>query len=299
MSLKKINTKMNKIILGTAQFGMDYGINNKTGQISKENTFAILNKALESGIDTLDTANLYGESEKKIGDFIKESGEKFKIISKLPKCSLSEVKKIFDTSLEKLNVDMFYGYIIHNFEYYKENPKVWNILEELKAKGKVEKIGFSLYFPYELEYILQNKISIDLVQVPYNIFDQRFDQYFSILKDKNVEIHIRSVFLQGLVFKNPETLDRYFEKIKEKIANIHLISEQFNIPLVALCLNFTMLNKFINKVVVGIDSMENFEEILFSGSYIKGVEDIINSLFGFKEEDENIILPFNWKLKKD
>ncbi|MDD2889008.1 MAG: aldo/keto reductase [bacterium] len=290
---------MNKIILGTAQFGMDYGINNKTGQISKENTFAILNKALESRIDTLDTANSYGESEKKIGDFIKESGKKFKIISKLPKCNLSEVKNIFDTSLEKLDIDMFYGYILHNFEYYKENPGVWNILEELKFRGKVKKIGFSLYFPYELDYILQNKINIDLVQVPYNIFDQRFEQYFSILKDKNVEIHIRSVFLQGLVFKNPETLDKYFEKIKGKIANIHLISEQSNIPLVALCLNFTVLNKFINKVVVGIDSMKNFEEILFSENYIKSVESIINSLFGFKEEDENIILPFNWKLKKD
>lgn len=289
----------NKIVLGTAQFGMDYGINNKRGKIPKDEVFEIFNLALKSGVNTLDTAYSYGESETIIGEFTAEYKKEFQIISKLPKCELSEVEKILNSSLFKLNIDTIYGYMIHNFQYYIENPRIWNILEIMKLNGKIKKIGISLYYPYELEYLIKNGIKIDLIQVPYSIFDQRFEQYISELKNSGVEIYVRSVFLQGLFFKNPDELTGDFEKIKEKIAHLTLLSTKLNVPIAALCINFAILNEFVDRVVVGVDSIDNFRDIISSSKYIAGTKKVLSELYSFKENDENIILPLNWKVIKN
>lgn len=290
--------KPNKIALGTAQFGMDYGINNLSGKIPEKEVFEILYEASSSGIDTLDSAYAYGDSEAVIGNFIRESKKDFKIVSKSPKCEIEEMESIFDSSLKQLGINAFYGYLIHSFDHYRKYPEIWNILEKLKSNEKIEKIGFSLYFPSELEYILANNLNIDIIQVPYSIFDQRFAQYFQELKNKDVEIHVRSVFLQGLVFRNPDELDNYFTKIKEKLVNLKSLSIKQDIPVVAFCLNFAVLNRFIDKVVVGVDSLNNLKQIVSSLDYQRDVQNIISKLSVFKEEDENLILPFNWKVNR-
>lgn len=287
---------MSKIALGTAQFGMDYGINNKRGKIPREEVFEILNRASEYGIDTLDTAYAYGESETIIGEFIRDCNKKFKIISKLPKCEIKEVKNMFASSLKRLNTDMLYGYIIHSFKDYMENHEIWNILEDIKSDGKVKKTGFSVYTPDELDYLKKNKLKIDIIQVPYSIFDRRFERYFDELKNNGVEIHVRSVFLQGLVFKNPEELSSYFVKIKEKITKLNSLSGRLNVPIAALCLNFAVLNRFIDKVIVGVDSIENFTEIIDSSEHIPVTRNVYEDFFCFREDDEKIILPTNWNL---
>lgn len=286
----------NKIALGTAQFGMDYGINNKRGKIPKNEVFEILNEATRSGIDTLDTAFVYGNSEVVIGEFIRERKIEFKIVSKLPKCDIHEAKKVFASSLDQLGIEAFYGYLFHSFQHYREHPEIWNIMEQLKSKGKIEKIGFSLYYLHELDYLLQNKISMDIIQVPFSIFDQRFASYFQELKTKGVEIHVRSVFVQGLVFQNHVELDSYFAKIKEKLVNLNSLSTKHEIPIVALCLNYAVLNRFVDKIVVGVDSILNLKEIVSSLDYLADVKSIITELSSLKEDDENMILPLNWKL---
>lgn len=290
--------KQNKIALGTAQFGMDYGINNQRGKIPETEIFEILYEASRSGIDTLDSAYAYGDSEAVIGSFIRESKTDFKIVSKSPKCDIEETEIIFNSSLKRLGIRALYGYLIHDFAHYRKYPELWDIMGDLKSRGKIEKIGFSLYFPSELDYILENKLNIDIIQVPYSIFDQRFAQYFQELKNNDVEIHVRSVFLQGLVFRNPDELDNYFTKIKEKLVNLNSLSIKQNIPIVALSLNFAALNSLVDKVVVGVDSLNNLKEIISSLDYHREVQNIISELYWFKEEDENIILPFNWKVNR-
>jgi aryl-alcohol dehydrogenase-like predicted oxidoreductase len=290
--------KPNKIALGTAQFGMDYGINNQRGKIPEKEVFEILCEASRSGIDTLDSAYAYGDSEAVIGNFIRESKKDFKIVSKSPKYEIEEMENIFDSSLKQLGINAFYGYLIHSFDHYRKYPEIWNKLEKLKSDEKIEKIGFSLYFPSELDYILEKNLNIDIIQVPYSIFDQRFAQYFQELKNNGVEIHVRSVFLQGLVFRNPGELDYYFIKIKEKLVNLNSLSIKQNIPIVALCLNFAALNRSVDKVVVGVDSLNNLKEIVSSLDYHGDVQNIFSKLSWFKEEDENIILPFNWKVNR-
>jgi len=291
-----MNKGKNKIALGTAQFGMDYGINNKKGKIPKDEVFKILTESLNFNIDILDTAYAYGESELVIGEFIKNNQKQFRIISKLPECTPEKVIGLFEESLKHLGVDSLYGYMIHSFGQYQKNPEIWEILKDLRSNGKIKKIGFSLYYPSELDHLLENRIEFDLIQVPYNIFDQRFGQYFSKLKEKEIEIYVRSVFLQGLVFKNPSQLDEYFAAIKEKLRRLHSLCAKIDVPVVSLCLNFAILNKFVDRVVVGVDSFDNFKEIVSSGDYIKDVETLYKELESFKLNDEKIILPFNWKV---
>ena len=293
-----LKMEKNKIALGTAQFGMDYGINNIKGKISESEVFEILNESLISGIEILDTAYAYGNSELVIGNFIENYGNVFKIISKLPTCDPDDIKNIFESSLEHLGVDMLYGYMCHSFQHYRDNPEIWNILKELKSEGKIEKIGLSLYHPSELEYIIEKKIDLDIIQVPYSVFDQRFEQYFPLLKNMGVEIFVRSVFLQGLVFKEPSELSDNFKKISGKIANLHSLAAELNIPIAAMCLNFAVLNKFVDHVVVGVDSLQNLKEIVSSSVHRVDVEDVLQKLYLLREDDENMILPNNWKVNR-
>lgn len=289
---------MNKIALGTAQFGMDYGINNKPGMVGPDEVRLILDEAVAAGIDTVDTAYYYGQSEKRIGDFLRKGGRHLKLISKQPVCRHDEVKKFLLESLSRLGARRLYGYLVHSFESYKKDETVWAELEELKAEGKAAKIGFSLYSPFELEYILKKNLAIDMIQVPFSIFDQRFGPYLSELKNRKVEIYARSVFLQGLVFNNPYTLDKYFAKIKDRIEALNSLSARLGMSIASLCVGFVTSNGNIDKAVVGVDSLENLIEITGIAQDIPLPKNIAGELSGLRIDDDDILLPFNWKLSK-
>ena len=281
---------MSKLALGTVQFGLDYGINNQRGKVPENEAVEILEYAFKSGIDTLDTAAAYGSSEEVIGKFIRKNPKAFKIVSKLPKCRSEEVIGIVERSLERLKGPSLYGYLLHDFKSFQGDPEILNGLNALKACGRIRKVGFSLYYPAELEFLLQNKVEFDLLQVPYSIFDQRFGKYFKKMKDQGVEVHTRSTFLQGLVFKPPRELAPFFDAIKDKLSKLADISEP-----VSACLGFVLLNKQIDRVVVGVDSRKNLEEIIRSADMAGRVADIYDDLAALKEDSENILLPFNWK----
>ena len=285
---------MHRLVLGTAQFGLDYGINNSSGKIPSEEALPILNQAIKLGIDSLDTARGYGESEQIVGNFIRQTKEKIKIISKLPNCHASEVESVVDLSLKTLNIEQFYGYLVHDYDHYIENPEIWDELKKLKDKGKIKKIGFSLYYPKQLENILE-KHQIDIVQIPYNIFDQRFEAQLEMLKERGIESFIRSVFLQGLVFKRSSSLHPFFNNLKGRIDLLNSIAEKNKVPIEAICLNFALTNRFVDKVIIGIDNAEHLKKLVVSLNYYKNIESLKETLLEFKEDDENLILPFLWK----
>ncbi|MHA1381292.1 MAG: aldo/keto reductase [Candidatus Helarchaeota archaeon] len=282
-----------KLALGSAQFGMKYGINNPRGKIPEIEVKNILKFAYKSEIDTIDTAYSYGESERVIGNIINEGKFNLKIVSKFPS-SNENLIDIFNKTLSRLSMDKIYGYIFHSFSSFIENKKNFEILKVLKKEGKIDKIGFSLYYPNELEYLLSTNIDFDIIQVPYSIFDQRFSRYFEQLKYKQIEIHTRSVFLQGLVFKNPDDLKENFKKIIPKLKVIQNIAYNFNINVSDVFLNFAILNPYIDKVVIGVDSIENLKSNIMSLKNIEIVKSVYQNLINLYEEDESIILPFNW-----
>ena len=289
---------LNRIALGTAQFGYNYGIANKRGRIPEDEVFDILKFAAASEIDTIDTAHSYGESEAVIGKFLARFDKKFKVISKLPDVGpggADSVEVSLRESLGRLKQNRIYGYLIHKFDNLVTYKNLWVKLESFKKHGLVEKIGASLYKPEELEYLLNNHVPLDMVQVPYNIFDQRFAEYFHILKAENVEIHTRSVFLQGLFLMDRDEAANRFQTAKTAIEKLHAVSSDYDIPMHSLCLCFVLLNEHIDKVVFGIDSLGHLKQNIASLEYYEKVRGIHSILELLQFHDEGVILPYNWK----
>ncbi len=287
---------ISRLALGTVQFGVDYGINNATGKIPETDVQKILEYAHLSGIDTLDTAYGYGNSEEVIGKSLGNLHIDFNIISKYP---LTDDKKVslidvFHESIKRLKIDTLYGYMFHNYQAFEKNPDNIEILYKLRYEGLIKKIGFSLYYTKELDTILNNKIKFDLIQIPYSLFDQRFEEYFPKLKKLGVEIHTRSVFLQGLVFKKTVELKNNFGKIKNKIETLNRLAEELDTNVSSLCLNFALFNELIDKVVIGVDNIFNLKESIEHVNENRKVQGIYRELKDLIEHDEQIILPINW-----
>ena len=286
-----------KIALGTVQFGLDYGINNLAGQIPRNEVFEILEFAHKNGICMLDTAAAYGNSETIIGNFISKTKiADFKIISKYSSMEVEEDEineAILVDSIKKLNVKSLYGYLAHDFKKFRNNVKQIKKFLDLKKTGLINKIGFSFYNPQDLQFLIENKIEFDIIQIPYNVFDRRFESYFTILKEKNVEIHIRSCFLQGLVFMKPEKLPVNLVGISHKLSQLQSIAANSNISIHFLCLSFCLANTNIDKVILGVDSLQNLKDNI-SNLNNKTEQTVTDQLCALKEENESLILPINW-----
>jgi aryl-alcohol dehydrogenase-like predicted oxidoreductase len=282
---------LNKIALGTVQFGLNYGINNDAGQINFEEAKKILALCVESGIDTIDTAYAYGNSETVLG---KIGIKQFKTISKLP-TDYDNVLSTFKQSLERLNTDSVYGYMLHNFSIYRNNKAIINELYELRNQGLVSKIGVSLYSPAELEELFEDEVELDIVQVPYNLFDRRFEDSFDKLKKQGVEIHTRSAFLQGLFFKASGSLPTYFNELKSKFEEIENFKKKYNLSTIETCLGYILKNHSIDKVVIGVDSVRQLNDNI---NAISSISNNINweELRDLRVDDINIINPSMWKI---
>lgn len=290
-------TVSHKISLGTAQFGLGYGIANRRGKISKKEAFEILDYAFRAGVDTIDTASAYGDSENLIGEFVGKNKCTFKIISKFS-YSGSETEKgvedILHSSLSRLKADRIYGYLVHKFEDFLKNNALWDTLIGLKKKGLIEKIGFSIYTTEELKKIVDKRIPFDILQIPYSVFDRRFEGSLSLLKERGVEICSRSAFLQGLVFMEPETLPRSLAGAGNSVRMLRNLSAENNMPVGAVCLNFALTNPHIDKVIIGVDGLRHLKDNLADIRFMEKVRSIHDRLNGLMIKDEDILLPYRW-----
>lgn len=288
---------LDKIALGTVQFGIAYGISNKIGMVPEEEVAGILEYAHRKGINTLDTAYSYGETEKIIGEFISKSGKNFNIISKLPDLNFSDkadIEKHFFETLKKLQQQKIYGYLVHKFGNILKDKALLSKLESLKKKKLIQKIGASLYKTEELQYLLDNNMPFDMLQIPYSIFDRRFENYLGLLKKNNVEVHVRSVFLQGLVFLKPGNLPANLIDAGEYITKLQNLASGHGISISSLCLNFALLNTYIDKVIIGVDSLAHLKKNIEDTCLIEKVRNMRGVLNDLHIKDEDIILPYKW-----
>jgi aryl-alcohol dehydrogenase-like predicted oxidoreductase len=272
-----------KIGLGTVQFGLDYGISNKSGKTNSDEVSKILEYALKQWIDTLDTASAYGEAEKILGE---NDLSGFRIISKfMPSQGGENVSSQLHKSLERLKQNKIYGYLAHRPMDVLENPEQWDELIKLKEENLVSKIGFSLNKPEELSELIKKDFIPDLIQVPYNYFDNRFEEQMIDLHSKGCEIHTRSAFLQGLFFVNPDSMSSHFDEIKPEIK--FLQSSVKNLP--GSLLRHIINLSFIDKVIIGVENLKQLEENLVnieSGEELPKVS---------KHIPENILMPSLWQ----
>lgn len=290
---------MSQLALGTVQFGLDYGISNTNGKISPVESLKILDYAERCSISLLDTAAAYGNSETVLGNIlINKKRNSFKIVTKLPICKKSQMKVHINESIKKLKSDSIYGVLFHNFQALSSDFTKWDILVSLKSVGKISKIGISLYNPVEWLALKENNIVPDIVQLPFSIFDQRFRPFFSEMKTLGIEIHVRSIFLQGLFFRNPDDLPDFFLPVKEELYKLKKLSESSSSSITSLCMNFVKDFKEISYVVLGVDSLEQLKDNIKSFyNTDKGFNKIKTELLQINIQDERMILPYLWPIK--
>jgi aryl-alcohol dehydrogenase-like predicted oxidoreductase len=283
---------MLKLALGTVQFGLAYGINNQSGVPKDAELKSIFCLAKQSGIDVLDTAQAYGNSEERIGDL---TNDEFKVISKFKKISPPFP---FDTelreSLKKLRTDSLYGYMAHDVDLLLENPSWWEGLKLTKEEGLVKKIGYSLYSVNQLEPLLAKQMIPDIIQFPYNIFDRQFESHFIELRGMGVEIHTRSVFLQGLYFMSPEGLPSKIKSLQSAMHELSNISLEFEIPIGTIALNYVIQNPLIDKVVIGVDSEIQLKQNIEMLKQSELPSCLVNKINNICIDDKSLLNPVNW-----
>ena len=284
-----------KLCLGTVQFGLDYGISNKRGKVLQEEIEKILTFSHDNGIVMIDTAYAYGNSEFVLGEAIAKIGKSFHVITKYPATTDIRPFQWIDTSLKQLKTEKLYGYLFHNYSVFKEHPEYIEDFQRIKQCDKCEKIGFSLYYPSEAEYIMKNNIPCDVVQVPYNIFDQRFADLFVDLKNHGIDIYVRSIFLQGLFFIDPDNLDNRFDAIKNLLKEIYQLANDNLLNVATLCLGFVNLSREVEYTVIGIDSLSTLKKNVRNYTLLEKINIPYSCFERFAVNDESIILPFNWQ----
>lgn len=258
-----------KIALGTVQFGQNYGVANESGQVSAHECSLILDEAFSYGIDTIDTAIGYGESEAVLGQFDLEG---WKIISKLPPLPDSEfgsasswVADQVTASLDRLKVGSLYGILLHCPDQLcsSNGQDIYRALIRLKELGHVQKIGISIYSPDELDKIFQ-EMHFDIVQAPLSILDRRLihSGWLARLSEANVEIHIRSIFLQGLLLMSNEKRPKKFDRWQSVWSEWSRWLLKNNLSPLEACLGYALSINEVDKVVVGVDSISHLSEIL-------------------------------------
>jgi len=284
-----------KIALGTAQFGSVYGITNVLGRPSGNEVRHILTIAHKFGIDMLDTAISYGESERILGN---NGIRDYKVVTKLPRIPqnvgnlVNWVKHEVQESLFRLKQESIYALLIHDPRDLtgKYGPELRKILEDLKHSGLFKKIGVSIYSPNELERII-GVLHIDLVQAPLNILDQRLIStgWIYRLKKLQIEVHARSVFLQGLLLVKPENMIPKFHRWN-KIWNLwHDWLKDNKLEALDVALSFTLSIPEIDRVIVGIQSSGQLMQILESTRIKK-----IDKFPQFLIEDQELLHPYLW-----
>ena len=286
---------MTELALGTAQFGLDYGVANTEGQVSLDSAADIIAFSREIGIGTIDTAISYGESEEVLG---KVGVTGFRVNSKLPEIPATVdnvnrwVAREVADSISRLNVTRLDGLLLHRPAQLNEPRGVEIIaaLLNLKSANLVEKIGVSIYSPSELHGILDHDI-FDIVQCPFNIVDQRFsrDGWFEQLKNSGIEIHTRSAFLQGLLLMPRPTIPGKFEVWGAIWDEWHDWLTKNKITPLEACLQFAFSDDRVDRIIVGVNSLAELKQIHAM------TKDSVGLVFpDISCVDEYLINPSNW-----
>jgi aryl-alcohol dehydrogenase-like predicted oxidoreductase len=284
-----------RLALGTVQFGIPYGIANKDGQVTRSTAKAMLQLAAVKGIDTLDTAIAYGESEACLG----EAGvQGFNLVTKLPAipdgCTDVKdwVRAQIAASFARLGVNSVYGLLLHRPDQLQgsDGQKLFDAMRDLKEVGLVQKIGVSIYAPSELDTLF-SQYRFDLVQAPFSLIDRRLSQsgWLQKLKQEGVEIHTRSAFLQGVLLMPRSAVPSKFSPWSSLWNNWHDWLACHSVAPVCACLAYPLSFPEVDRVVIGADSEVQLEQIIDAGFH--GVSDELPDIHC---DDENLINPANW-----
>lgn len=285
-----------KIILGTAQIGLDYGINNATGKISFQKSCEILHKAFKLGITTLDTAEAYGNAHDVIGHYHKlNPAAIFNIITKVPHGDLDDIETKVYKYIKDLNVQSLDSLMFHSFDSYINNKKSLKVLIKLKEQGIIKNIGVSLYTNAQIQTLLLDD-DITLVQMPFNLLDNISlrGNLMTQLKEKGKIIHTRSAFLQGLFFKENLENNAISQKLSNELIIIKNLAKERNTSISNLALSYCLNQEIIDQVLIGVDSEDQLIDNLEALNY-KIDQEVINRINSLEIKDLDLLNPSLWK----
>ena len=259
---------MNRIVLGGAQLGLPYGILNGGETLSREEVARILDTAAGHGIDAIDTAIAYGQSESVIGE---TAQNRFKIISKLPPIPLDVsnvsqwVRTQVDASLSRLKCTSLDALLLHRSQDLTDahGAELYAAISSLKVEKIIQRFGVSIYTPDELSGII-GTFDIDVVQAPLNVFDRRILGVIDQLTALNIEVHVRSVFLQGVLIASPKDRPQRFQPWSEHFSQFDTWVRSTGVSAMACCLGFAIQQPGVAKLVIGTTSAESLTEIMNS-----------------------------------
>ncbi len=283
---------LEKMIIGTVQFGLDYGVNSSTAKkVTQEECNEILDIARANGIRLLDTAEAYGDAIQKIANYHREGGPKFEIISKF--LTPENILKPLVDSLNRLGVDSYHTILAHKSQDLFTDVRVQKDLSEMKQAGLTRFIGVSIYTNEEFERSIESKY-VDVIQFPFNLLDNSIQrgELMKRAKDAGKILHVRSVYLQGMFLKQfplpvkLKPLEIYIQRLRD-------ICTQNNISMASLALEYVFANELIDNVIIGqhnplqlkgnIDLVRDFK----NGAYLKEVDKI-------RVVESELLSPRNW-----
>jgi aryl-alcohol dehydrogenase-like predicted oxidoreductase len=286
---------VNRLALGTVQFGMAYGIANRAGQVPRAEAKRMLDLARASAIDTLDTATAYGDSESCLG----EAGTQgFRIVTKLPSvpqgCADIDgwVEREVEASLARLRTRSVYGLLLHRPGelHGHQGSALWRAMQRQQARGTVSKLGVSIYSPHELEPIT-GTFDLGLVQAPLNLVDRRLHAsgWLERLHETGIEVHARSVFLQGLLLLSQAALPSQFSGWGHLWKRWHEWLSDSRVTPVQACLAFCLGFPEVERVVVGAQDRAQLEQIVAAANDAKALD-----LPDLGSDAEALIDPSRW-----
>lgn len=257
-----------RLALGTVQFGVLYGVDKPTHAVSLAEASAIVARARELGLAMLDTAIAYGASEERLGEI---GVDQWQVVSKLPSvpqgCTDVGAWLLEATrgSLRRLKRRKLYGLLLHDPGQLQgaQGDVIYRSLEALKFQGLTDKIGVSIYGPEELES-LWPRFQFDLVQAPLNVLDRRLlaSGWLGRLHAEGVEIHARSIFLQGLLLMPAASRPAYFNRWQPLWAAWEAWLDANGLTALQACLGFALAQSGLDRLVVGVNTVRNLEDIV-------------------------------------
>lgn len=282
----------NKIILGTAQLGIQYGINNSIGIPNIKEAFKILKIAKENGINTIDTAEAYGNAIDIIGKFYSENPYSFNVISKFEFKEAPNLQLNVHKTLTTLHIERLFAYLLHNADQLSN--LVTDSLGELKHSGLIEYAGVSIYTNEQFHKAIYND-QIDIIQIPYNLLDNT-NLRGALIKEAKINgkiIHIRSVFLQGLFYMQKDIIPLNLQIFQKYLSEIKKICDKFSISVATVALHYGLGNGDIDGVLIGVDSANQLLENIFDASKAVPVEliSLINTII---VKETELLNPVNW-----
>lgn len=283
-----------KLCLGTAQLGMDYGINNNTA-LSKKDPKKIMNTAISNGIITFDTAAGYGTSEQILGEYFLNKRLQPQIITKCGADEPEELEDSLKVSLGFLKQSKVNGVLFHKANHMY-NKALVNKLINLKEKNYIENIGVSVYEPKDAVFAIMQEW-VDYIQIPYNLLDQRLHEsdFFSIASSKNKTIFARSILLQGLLVMSFEEVLHKMSFAALPIKTYEDILKKYNLNNLQAAIGYVKNNKQIDYLIFGVDNYKQLELFVSTFNSIEIPEECTSEFKReFNKVDKRILSPNLW-----